>query len=62
MGEPKSIIIPFSEDRISGEYLDRMVLAAENHHEQDEVVHELLNASGICLVSGGRGAVAIMTL
>lgn len=51
-GAEKSILIPNSEDRISEEHLDRMVLAAEQHEEQDSAMRELLNSQGSHLIFG----------
>ncbi|KAK4060945.1 hypothetical protein Trihar35433_9870 [Trichoderma harzianum] len=51
-GAEKSILIRNSEDRISQEHLDRMVLAAEQHEEQDSAMRELLNSQGSHLIFG----------
>ncbi|KAL6701665.1 the 70-Kda heat shock cognate protein from rattus Norvegicus in post-Atp hydrolysis state [Trichoderma pleuroticola] len=51
-GAENSILIPNSEDRISEEHLERMVLAAEQHEEQDSAMRELLNSQGSHLIFG----------
>ncbi|KAL7903856.1 heat shock protein 70 family [Trichoderma velutinum] len=51
-GVEKSILIPNSEDRISEEHLDHMVLTAEQHGEQDSAMRELLNNQGSRLIFG----------
>ncbi|KAF3060552.1 78 kDa glucose-regulated protein [Trichoderma lentiforme] len=51
-GAEKSILIPISEDRIAEEHLERMVLAAVQHEEQDSAMRELLNSQGSHLIFG----------
>jgi heat shock protein 5 len=51
-GAEKSILIPKSEDRISEEHLNRMVLAAEQHDDQDSAMRELLNSQESHLIFG----------
>ncbi|KAK4060255.1 uncharacterized protein Triagg1_10805 [Trichoderma aggressivum f. europaeum] len=51
-GAEKSILIPNSEDRISDDHLDRMVLAAEQHEKQDLAMRELFNSQGSHLIVG----------
>jgi heat shock protein 5 len=51
-GAEKSILIPNSEERISEEHLNHMVLAAEQHEEQDSAMRELLNDQGSRLIFG----------
>ncbi|RFU76898.1 glucose-regulated precursor [Trichoderma arundinaceum] len=51
-GAEKSILIPISEDRISEEHLERIILAAEQHEKQDSAMRELLNGQGSHLIFG----------